>query len=126
MRLLIIIISTFLLSFSEYNDKVGFYKYCDGYELTYIDLKSDNSFKYYFRSCTGVMQTKGNWKSSGDTIFLNHNLEKADTFIFVKNQLTVYIYKMHKDFRQYNKMKIKNTKNKKDCCKSCYDRQKKS
>ena len=126
MRLFIALISTLLISSSADTDKVGFYKYCDGYTFKYIELKKDNTFSYYYRSCKGSTQTKGNWKSSGDTIFLDHNVENRDTFLFAKDQLLIRMDNQFKDFEPYSKMNSKNTKNKKDCCKSCDDRQKKS
>src|SRR6187551_477143 len=125
MRLFIAFISTFLISFSADTDKVSFYKYCDGYTFKYVDLKKDNTFSYYYRSCKGATQTKGNWTSSGDTIFLDHNVEKRDTFFLTEDQLLIRMDNQFKNFEPYSKMKSKKTKDKSDCCKTCYDRQKK-
>lgn len=125
MKLFIAIISLFLISVSTEADKEGFYKYCDGYTFKYIELKKDKTFLYYNRSCTGVWETKGNWTTSGDSIFLDHEVEKRDTLLYTNGQLLIRLHNKFTDFEPYSKMKIKNTTDKKDCCESCYKRFKK-
>ena len=119
---MLIFIPVFLISLAADTDKAGFYKYCDGYTFKYIDLKKDHTFLNYYRSCKGSIRTKGNWVSSGDTIFLAPDGASNDTLFIEDDRIYDHADKQVRDSEPYSRMKSKNTRDKTDCCRSCYDR----
>jgi len=105
---------------ANYSNMIGFYKYCDGFTFKYIDILDNNTFVYYYRSCKGERPSNGNWTLKGDSIFLTHKSARIDTLLFIKgDSLFGRMDSKFGNFQAFVKKKKKNTKSKKDCCKSC-------